>query len=58
MQLTTKVFISSDNHNGFGVSSTNILGKNEAILVDAQFTLLPLPMRTGWWRKSSKLAGT
>ncbi|WP_261640011.1 MBL fold metallo-hydrolase [Erwinia mallotivora] len=39
MQLTTKVFISSDNHNGFGVSSTIILGDNEAILVDAQFTL-------------------
>jgi len=38
MDLSTKVFISSDQHDGFGVSST-IMGEKEAMLVDAQFTL-------------------
>ncbi|HCR1912225.1 TPA: MBL fold metallo-hydrolase [Enterobacter kobei] len=39
MGLTTKVFVSSDANNGFGVCSTLIMGEKEAILVDAQFTL-------------------
>lgn len=39
MELSTKVFISSDEHDGFGVSSTIIMGEKEAVLVDAQFTL-------------------
>lgn len=39
MELSTKVFISSDAHDGFGVSSTIIMGEKEAMLVDAQFTL-------------------
>jgi glyoxylase-like metal-dependent hydrolase (beta-lactamase superfamily II) len=39
MDLSTKVFISSDAHDGFGVSSTLIMGEKEAMLVDAQFTL-------------------
>ncbi|WP_147197522.1 MBL fold metallo-hydrolase [Pantoea sp. CCBC3-3-1] len=39
MDLSTQVFISSDKHDGFGVSSTLIMGKKEALLVDAQFTL-------------------
>ncbi|MDV7087644.1 MBL fold metallo-hydrolase [Rhodococcus opacus] len=38
-QLQTKVFISSDDHDGFGVSSTIVFGPTEALLVDAQFTL-------------------
>jgi glyoxylase-like metal-dependent hydrolase (beta-lactamase superfamily II) len=38
-QLKTKVFISSDQHDGFGVSSTIVYGKEEALLVDCQFTL-------------------
>jgi glyoxylase-like metal-dependent hydrolase (beta-lactamase superfamily II) len=38
-QLNTKVFISSDQHNGFGVSSTIVYGPTEALLVDAQFSL-------------------
>jgi len=39
MELSTKVFVSSDRHDGFGVSSTIIMGDKEALLVDAQFTL-------------------
>jgi len=39
MDLSTKVFISSDQNDGFGVSSTLIMGEKEAMLVDAQFTL-------------------
>lgn len=39
MALSTRVFISSDCHDGFGVSSTIIMGEKEALLVDAQFTL-------------------
>lgn len=39
MTLSTKTFIASDEHNGFGVTSTLIMGENDAILVDAQFTL-------------------
>lgn len=39
MGLSTKVFVSSDAHDGFGVCSTLIMGEKEAILVDAQFTL-------------------
>lgn len=39
MELSTKVFISSDAHDGFGVSSTIIMSEKEAMLVDAQFTL-------------------
>jgi glyoxylase-like metal-dependent hydrolase (beta-lactamase superfamily II) len=39
MELSTKVFISSDAHDGFGVSSTLIMGEKEVMLVDAQFTL-------------------
>ncbi|ASR50037.1 MBL fold hydrolase [Paenibacillus kribbensis] len=37
-QLQTKVFISSDQHDGFGVSSTIIYGPTEALLFDAQFS--------------------
>ncbi|AMU98503.1 MBL fold metallo-hydrolase [Xanthomonas citri] len=37
--LQTKVFISSDQQNGFGVSSTIIYGPTEALLVDSQFSL-------------------
>lgn len=37
--LGTKVFISSDQHNGFGVSSTIIYGPTQALLVDSQFSL-------------------
>jgi hypothetical protein len=39
MDLSTKVFISSDQHDGFGVSSTLIMGEKEAMLADARFTL-------------------
>jgi len=39
MSLRTKVFLSSDNCNGFGVTSTVIYGDHDAILVDAQFTI-------------------
>jgi len=39
MSLRTKVFLSSDNCNGFGVTSTIIYGDHDAILVDAQFTI-------------------
>ncbi|WP_223850266.1 MBL fold metallo-hydrolase [Paracoccus yeei] len=37
--LQTKVFISGNQNDGFGVSSTIIYGPQEALLVDAQFTL-------------------
>lgn len=37
--INTKVFLSSDLNDGFGVTSTIIYGDNDAILVDAQFTL-------------------
>lgn len=37
--LRTKVFLSSDEHDGFGVTSTIIYGEKEAMLVDAQFTI-------------------
>ncbi len=37
--LKIKVFISSDEHDGFGVSSTIVYGQKEALLVDSQFTL-------------------
>ncbi|MFJ8415621.1 MBL fold metallo-hydrolase [Bacillus paramycoides] len=37
-KLQTKVFISSDQHGGFGVSSTIIYGPTEALLFDAQFS--------------------
>ncbi|TKI04107.1 MBL fold metallo-hydrolase [Martelella alba] len=39
MSLAIKVFVSSDQAAGFGVSSTIIYGDKQAILVDAQFTL-------------------
>ncbi|MDM3357002.1 MBL fold metallo-hydrolase [Citrobacter sp. Cb004] len=39
MTLSTKVFVSSDRNNGFGVTSTIIMGRNDAILVDTQFTI-------------------
>jgi len=39
MELNTKVFLSSDKNDGFGVTSTIIYGDNDAILVDAQFTI-------------------
>ena len=38
-QLNTKVFHSSDQHNGFGVHSTIVYGTTEALLVDSQFSL-------------------
>lgn len=37
-KLNTKVFISSDQYGGFGVSSTIIYGEHEALLFDAQFS--------------------
>lgn len=37
--IKTKVFLSSDENDGFGVTSTIIYGERDAILVDAQFTL-------------------
>lgn len=37
--INTKVFLSSDMSDGFGVTSTIIYGDTDAILVDAQFTL-------------------
>lgn len=37
--INTKVFLSSDMNDGFGVTSTIIYGETDAILVDAQFTL-------------------
>lgn len=37
--IKTKVFLSSDENDGFGVTSTIIYGEQDAILVDAQFTL-------------------
>lgn len=37
--INTKVFLSSDMNDGFGVTSTIIYGDTAAILVDAQFTL-------------------
>ena len=37
--INTKVFLSSDMNDGFGVTSTIIYGDTDAILVDAQFTL-------------------
>ncbi|MGG2014828.1 MBL fold metallo-hydrolase [Bacillus sp. S10(2024)] len=37
-KLQTKVFISSDQHGGFGVTSTIIYGPTEALLFDAQFS--------------------
>ncbi|MDF2569629.1 MAG: fold hydrolase [Sporomusa sp.] len=37
-KLNTKVFISSDQYGGFGVSSTIIYGPTEALLFDAQFS--------------------
>ena len=40
MALNTKVFLSSDKNDGFGVTSTIIYGDNDAILVDAQFTIV------------------
>lgn len=39
MTLSTKTFISSDENDGFGVTSTLIMGEEDAILVDAQFTI-------------------
>ncbi|MGP2504305.1 MBL fold metallo-hydrolase [Pantoea ananatis] len=39
MGLSIKVFCSSDENDGFGVTSTIIIGEKEAILVDSQFTL-------------------
>ena len=39
MDSSTKVFISSDQRDGFGVSSTIIMGEKEVMLVDAQFML-------------------
>jgi len=39
MPLSTKVFLSSDKNDGFGVTSTIIYGEHDAILVDAQFTI-------------------
>lgn len=39
VQPQTKVFLSSDQNDGFGVTSTLIYGERQAILVDAQFTL-------------------
>lgn len=37
--INTKVFLSSDTNDGFGVTSTIIYGDTDAMLVDAQFTL-------------------
>ncbi|MCX2866663.1 MBL fold metallo-hydrolase [Kluyvera cryocrescens] len=37
--INTKVFLSSDMNDGFGVTSTIIYGDTDEILVDAQFTL-------------------
>lgn len=37
--INTKVFLSSDMNDGFGVTSTIIYGDTDAILVDSQFTL-------------------
>ena len=39
MTLKTKVFLSSDKNDGFGVTSTIIYGNKDAMLVDAQFTI-------------------
>ncbi|MEB4673165.1 MBL fold metallo-hydrolase [Enterobacteriaceae bacterium G50] len=39
MTLKTKVFLSSDKNDGFGVTSTIIYGDKDAMLVDAQFTI-------------------
>ncbi|KEA49924.1 metallo-beta-lactamase [Mangrovibacter sp. MFB070] len=39
MKLQTKVFLSSDQNDGFGVTSTVIFGDTDAMLVDAQFTI-------------------
>jgi glyoxylase-like metal-dependent hydrolase (beta-lactamase superfamily II) len=39
MSLSIKVFTSSDQNDGFGVTSTIIMGEKDAILVDAQFTI-------------------
>lgn len=39
MSLKTKVFLSSDENDGFGVTSTIIYGEKDAMLVDAQFTI-------------------
>lgn len=39
IELKTKVFLSSDQQDGFGVTSTIIYGEKDAMLVDAQFTL-------------------
>ncbi|QAB32601.1 MBL fold metallo-hydrolase [Pantoea ananatis] len=39
MKLSTKTFIADDSNDGFGVTSTLIMGKRDAILVDAQFTI-------------------
>jgi Zn-dependent hydrolases, including glyoxylases len=39
MTLKTKVFLSSDKNDGFGVTSTVIYGDKDAMLVDAQFTI-------------------
>ena len=38
-KLQTRVFLSSDENDGFGVTSTIIYGEKEAMLVDAQFTI-------------------
>ena len=37
--LQVKVFVSSEDHMGLGVASAIIYGENEAVLVDAQFTV-------------------
>lgn len=39
MKISTKTFIADDSHDGFGVTSTLIMGESDAILVDAQFTI-------------------
>lgn len=37
--LTIEVFMSSEDHMGLGVASTIVMGEQDAVLVDAQFTL-------------------
>lgn len=39
MKLSTKTFVADDSNDGFGVTSTLIMGESDAILVDAQFTI-------------------
>ena len=38
-KLTTKTYIAPDTPNGFGVTSTIVMGESQSLLVDAQFSL-------------------